>query len=90
MKLITYNPTASWVTEELKKTPSINVDISEIEDQSLGISVVEINVLKNGEYVRFFVRVSERNGRVKCNVATNVCDNTVNKSVTAGVFRPIR
>lgn len=95
MKLIAYDPIVNEVSDRrtemtVKTSPVINVEFTDIEDQTLGREVLVLNVLRGGKYVRFFVNVAVNDqGRVKATVASNVGDSSVNKSVTAGAWRPI-
>ncbi len=96
MKLIAYDSTVEQTEDrrtemDVRTSPAINIDFSELEGQTLGKEVLVLNVLRDGEYVRFFIRVSVNDhGRVKATVASNVGSSSVDKSVTAGAFRPIR
>ena len=71
----------------MQKSQLIEVNKTDIEDQMSGLEVVQIRVLQGDEYVNFWVRVGcNKRGRVFTEVASNVGEKCVRKSVTAGAL----
>lgn len=79
------------ITVQTEHSPIIELDERLLDNQTMGYKVAQIRVLQGDKYVNFWVRVGKNNqGRILCEVATNVTDRTVRKSVTAGKWRDQR
>jgi len=96
---ITYKPFASKIVDENGSDPVIEtqmaticeVNFDEISDSAMGTGVLQLRVLRDGEYVNFWVNVGvNKQNRVVCEVATNVKDKSVRKIVQAGAWREQR
>jgi hypothetical protein len=69
-------------------SPIIEIGKELAAEQTMGYEVAQIRVLEGDKYVNFWVNIgTNRQGRVICEVSTNVKDRTVRKSVQAGAWR---